>query len=1061
MMRRTGGPTAFSLLLLAALPAAVSAQAAVTVTGHVSAASMPVRGASVRIEQLDLGGTTDAEGRYAFIIPSARVQGQTVTLSVKYLRYRSQSVPITLVGGALVQDFDLSTGDEAPRTGAPAQARPTDPKGPPPSGQTSPAPSGGATGPKASTVSRMASTNALVMLPGVDSSALMDLAGPVDLPVALAGRLLGVEISSPSTLGGTSTMLVRGAHSMLGITQPLLVVNGIVMDNSNITNAIQSAGLGGFDYGSGINDLNLDDIATVDLLRGPAAAMRYGGQAANGVLLVTTKNARGLNGFDAAGNQEYSRESLYRLPNYQNLYGQGLGGKFAFFDGKGGGVNDATDQSWGPALDGSPVLQASYLAAGRADVRLWTALPNNVRDYFASGTTFITNGSLQGGNESGHFRVALGNRKTSGLTPQSSITRRSAVVTGNTQATSRLSVTGDLLVFSDRGEDRPGTGFDESNPVSGFSHMGRQVDVATLAAHTRDSQGRQLSWNYSGQNNPSFAALENTNHDDRTRYAAGASLTYALLPWLSASARAGTDHSSDTRNFSVGSGWMGGFPYYLGRGDFSTGGFQTDDISWSQTNAELLLRGAPSTTGPVAYAFTGGVALRSNELNTSVQGSDNVSNSAAIVPVTWSGSSNTKTLFGGFEAQVNDFASVNVTARSETSTLMSLASSSTLYPAVLGRVDLARVDSGGLLGGAVESFVLRAGWSRSGNDASSALAQRLGVTSITSATALGEVSAPEISSGWELGADIRMFGRRVGLGVSVYDERSENLVIPSGSEFLRTGTLSNRGVEAAITLVPLRDASDREWSISVNAAKNTNLVEALSGGTSAIPLGASFGGLTVQARTGSSLGALVGLGFLRDASGQMVLRNGHPLPDSLTGPRVLGESAPAWTAGLSSTIRFGVVELSVLFDTHQGGKVFSASNRAGAYAGVLEETSFRPDTGLLIAGVDATTGKPNAVHVSTEDYYHSLGAITERWIYDATFVKLREARLSFTLPLHFVNALSAQSIRWSLIGRNLALWSNAPNIDPETVLSSATFRGAEMGQLPTTKSIGFQLTLTP
>ena len=157
----------------------------------------------------------------------------------------------------------------------------------------------------------------------------------------------------------------------------------------------------------------------------------------------------------------------------------------------------------------------------------------------------------------------------------------------------------------------------------------------------------------------------------------------------------------------------------------------------------------------------------------------------------------------------------------------------------------------------------------------------------------------------------------------------------------------------------------------------------------------------------------------------------------------------------------GAFEASVLFDTHRGGKVFSASNRAGAYAGVLEETAFRPDSGYLIAGVDAATGKPNSTHVSAEDYYHSLGAITERWIYDASFVKLREARISASLPLSMIEALGAQSIRVSLIGRNLALWSAVPNIDPETVLSTSTFRGSEMGQLPSAKSVGFQLTLTP
>jgi hypothetical protein len=306
-----------------------------------------------------------------------------------------------------------------------------------------------------------------------------------------------------------------------------------------------------------------------------------------------------------------------------------------------------------------------------------------------------------------------------------------------------------------------------------------------------------------------------------------------------------------------------------------------------------------------------------------------------------------------------------------------------------------------------------------------------------------------------------MLQSRVGLDVTYYNERSEDLLFPSGGSFLRTGAVSNKGIEASLSLVPLRAANGVEWSIGANIGRNENVVEALSGGASSVALAPAFGGVTVEARTGSPLGALVGLGYLRDASGQLMLRNGHPLADSAAGFRVLGQSLPSWTGGLSSSFRTNGIEISVLLDTHRGGQVFSASNRAGAYSGNLAETSFRPDSGLLISGVDIATGKPNAVHVSTEDYYHALGDIAERWIYDASFVKLREVRVGYTLPLQFIPAVHAQSARVSIIARNLAMWTNSGDIDPETVLSTSTFRGAEMGQLPTAKSIGIQLSLTP
>jgi hypothetical protein len=226
-------------------------------------------------------------------------------------------------------------------------------------------------------------------------------------------------------------------------------------------------------------------------------------------------------------------------------------------------------------------------------------------------------------------------------------------------------------------------------------------------------------------------------------------------------------------------------------------------------------------------------------------------------------------------------------------------------------------------------------------------------------------------------------------------------------------------------------------------------------------LGPSLFGLTVEARTGQALPALVGVGFLRDAAtGQLLLQNGHPLPDTPDHRRVLGVAEPRWTGSVANSLRFRGVELSFLIDGHMGGSVFSASNMWGAYSGNLQETAFRPDTGLLINGVDVTTGKPNTQHVSTQDYYHSLLGIQERWVYDASFVKLREARLSFTLPLHSLGLFTAQSLRASVIGRNLYLAARAPNIDPETTLGGA-LQGAELGQLPTVRSLGVQITIVP
>lgn len=1053
-MRRVCARLRHSVVLLFAAAASAAAQGAVTVTGHVSAASMPVRGASVRIATLDLGSTTDADGRFSFIIPSLRVLGQTVALVASHPRYPSRSVSVVLVGGAIVRDFDLTpASDPATRVEPVRTAEPR------PVADVAPSSA------SANVIARSPSLRTppgFLSPPVIDSTALTDLAGPINLGTALAGRFAAVDVRASSVLGGTSSLLVRGPRTIAGLTEPLIVVNGVVFENSNITTTAQQSGLGGFDYGTTLNDLNVEDIASVQLLTGSLAAMQFGGRAANGVLVITTRSARGLHAFEVSASQSYSNASVLRLPDYQNSYGQGLGGKFAFFNGKGGGINDTTSQSWGPALDGAIVLQASLREAGRADARAFLPSSGNVASYFTGGRTLGTNVAIQRGGDRGDFRASLTNRSSNGVTPRASVTYRSALVTGSGRPTDKLLVHADLQAYSDRGQDRAGTGFDESNAVSGFAIMPRQVAVPFYRVLLRDLTGAQLSWNYSGRNNPFWASLVNDNSDSRTRYVLGGSASYLVTNTLTATVRGGSDAGSQDRRFNVAAGWMGGFPYYRGRGDFSKGGNQSEVINTSLRDVEASLRYAPLTSGAFQASYTVGAAHHGDHLETTIRATDNLADTVTIRgDVPWDASSSANVLFARVESRIADRASLAVSARSEAATLMSGATTSTVYPAVAGSLDLIRPGVGGRSGGPLDYLTAQAGFSRSGNEGTALLLQRLGVTTATSAAVTADAAAPEITTGIDGGLSTRTLGGRLGIDVSVYSDRSENLIVPSGVGFARSASVTNKGVEATATFAPLHGPAGMTLSFSGTFGKNSNMVESVAGAGTTTTLGTPFGTATIEAVEGSPLGAIVGTSFLRNSDGALILRNGLPLADTVTGRHVVGQSAPSWIGGLGTSVRVGGLELSVLVDAHHGGQVFSASNRAGAYSGTLAETAFRPDSGLLIDGVDATTGVANTVHVPTEDYYHALGPITERWVYDAGFVKLREARASFTLPLSSVNLLRVQSLRASIIGRNLALWTNAPNIDPETVLSASTFRGAEMGQLPTVKSIGFQISLTP
>ena len=1056
-------PTAWrrSLSICAVLAGSLStssaAQEAVTVSGHVSSGTMPLDGASVRIISLDVGGVTDRDGRYSFIVPSSRVRGQRVTITARHVRFTTQTAEVTLTGGSLVRDFNL------PPVGAGQQSAAA------PSQRELPA-----TAPASSARAPMvvAAERALV-----DSTAFADAAGPLDLQSALAGRIAGVVVTSAAAIGGSSPVVIRGQRSLFASSQPLYVVDGSPIDNSTITTLAQRFGYGGFDYGSAAQDLNLGDIATVQVLSGPAASMLYGGRASNGVILVTTKTGRGLNGIDVSASQQFTIESAIRLPSYQNAYGQGLRGQFAFFNGQGGGLNDGIAENWGPALQGQPIAQASLVEAKRAEVRAWTAHPDNVSGFFDSGRTLTTNAAVQGSNDRGSFHLSVNNRDFTGVTPRSSVTRRGIGLTVAVQPTSAFSANGNIQYSSDNGEHRPGSGFDQSNTVSTFTQLGRQVDVAELKNHLVDAKGNPISWNYNGQNNPYFDSELNLNSDDLSRVFGGLGASYAFSPSFSVVARVGADSYDATRGFSVARLWMGGYPYFTGRGNFPEGGVDNERISVGEQNAEAALHFSPG--GPASrFALSVGASWRGTSLTTvdtvvadtatGVAGAPRV-----ITPNRFASDDNMHAIFGSAQLRFEDYGSVTAGLRNEWSSVYAPGHDSQLYPSIVGVLDLKRAMSSLRDDGSINGAHLRAGISRSGNDLSAYTLQGLYTgtqapdnTTLGTPIKLGASSTleAETTTSFEVGGNVQLASNRVSVDLAFYNDNTSNLILPVLSQGTaapaNAGSISNKGIEATVAATLLSSPGLR-WDVGATFAHNSSSVGSLNGGTQSIALTPSRWGASLQARSGEAFAAIVGNRYLRNQSGQLLLNKGLPLPDTVGGAKVLGTTAPSWTGGLSNTVHVGWFDVSALLSARMGGKVFSATNLWGLTSGSFEETADRPAAGILIEGVDAATGTANATRVSTEDYYHALRAIPERWVYDASALKLQEARISATFPLRSVPGFRAQSIRTSVVARNLFMWSKAPNIDPETAVSTWGTQGFELGQLPTTRSLGVQVTITP
>jgi outer membrane receptor protein involved in Fe transport len=660
--------------------------------------------------------------------------------------------------------------------------------------------------------------------------------------------------------------------------------------------------------------------------------------------------------------------------------------------------------------------------------------------------------------------------------------------------------------------------------MMGFVWFGRQVDIATMKSHYIDPNGGQISWNYSYHNNPWWNHFMNHNRDQRDRVMGVASATYKFADWLKLAGRTGTDFYRDFSNYEFAAGWIGGG---FDGGSYKKGGFQEATRFSQETNSDLLLTANRNLLSNVGVTVNLGGNRRVNHYRANGFGTDqlvipgvyNIGNSAKqVFPTEAVSEKRINSLYGQAEFAYNDYAFVNVTGRNDWSSTLPKNANSYFYPSVSGSFVFTQALPNLNFGGTLNYGKLRGGWSRVGNDADpyqlavtfGALPQFGDISQFTTPNALlNPTLKPENTDAWEVGTEMEWFDSRLGFDFTYYTKKTSNQILSAdvskasgfNSALVNAGVISNRGVEAQLTVSPLRAATPKNlgWDVTVNYGRNRSKVDELYGDLQTVALGPTHWYLSVEARKGYPYGAMFGVGYLRcghydpnsttsavekarlaalaaatvacptdgSANGKLLLSAaGLPLPEPSSAKRVLGVYTPNWTGGIDNTFHYRGVDFGFLVDGRYGGNIYSTGNMWGSYSGVLANTASRPDSGLLITGINrgsnaAGAGTANTVHVRTEDYYHSLYPIQEPWIYDATFVKLREARVAFNIPPRLLRNTKLSNARLSLVGRNLALWSRVPNIDPETAFSSTNLQGIEMGQMPTARSYGFQLSVTP
>jgi len=923
----------------------------------------------------------------------------------------------------------------------------------------------------------------------------LDKARETNIVNSLQGKVAGVQVNNSSNLGGSSRILLRGANSILGENQPLFVVDGIPLDNGNYSTADQRRAAGGYDYGNMAQDINPDDIETISVLKGANAAALYGARAANGVILITTKKGKRQKNqpIGISVNSGFSVQEVFLLPDYQNEYGGGAGPTFGTND-NGELIPDyGYDGSWGPKLDGQLVRHwdsyDEWDTENFGQTRPWVANPDNIKDFFETGRTWNNNVALTGGNEFAGFRLSYTNVDIKGTQPNSSLQRNVISFNGNAKLGERLSTHINANYVRNDAQGRPITGYGESVMSQFNQWFQRQVDMERLKNY-KNPDGSQRTWNRNSAtdptphywDNPYWERYENVQNDNRDRIFGDIGLAYKLTDFMSLSGRAMTDYYTDRRIERIAVGGVREPKY-------------SEDLrTLQENNYELMLNfnnlklgqdisfNALAGANKRVYGLDENLATTQGGLNT--PGFYSLANSVSEVSIT----DNTyekvvNSLFASASFGFKNFLYLDVTARNDWSSTLPEENNSYFYPSV----STSFVFSELMPANNVLSFgKLRASWAQVGNDTDP---YRLAntYTALSNFTGSGAATLPnsqnnpnllpEQTTSFEVGTQLNFLRNRITLDVTYYNSVTEDLIFnvsqsgASGftSSIRNAGKVRNNGIELMLNLTPVQTASGFTWDIGFNFAQNNNEVVELADGVDNIRLASLFG-VSVEARPGERYGTLMGFDYQRDENGnRLVGADGAYLTTNTVVP--LGSVLPDFTGGVFTTLAYKGFEFSGLIDFQKGGVLHSFSNQWGKYSGMLEETVANNirESGIVVDGVYAPgtiidgvdeSGNENRTNISAQDHFYLNGGyvLHAADVYDASFVKLRELKITYNIPTRIVANTPFAGAAISLVGRNLAiLSSNVPHVDPQAAVSSGNVQGFEGGQLPSERSIGVNL----
>jgi len=920
---------------------------------------------------------------------------------------------------------------------------------------------------------------------------------------SLAGKVAGVQVtgSSGASLGGTQKIKLRSVNSITGGGQPLMVIDGTPISNANFGGSEN-----GVDYGNVAQDINPEDIDNVSVLKGPAASALYGLRGQYGVIMITTKKgSKGAKKVNISVNSAFSIEKVGNFLELQNVYGVGNNQTFQTLTGGQKYVN-GNDESWGPAMDGTPVRQ--FYSFYPQDPRFgqltpFVPHPNNVKDFYETGHNINNGISISGGSENMDYRISYNNAYINGVIPNTWLKRNNLSLSSSLKVTDKLTVGANVNYANNNGQ-RPTQGY-QGSFTGATQWFQRNIDIDELRNY-RYADGTVLNWNVnpntstgivtnnkpSDWNNPFFDAYEVLNNDSRDRLFGDVNASYQVLPELKLSGFVRSDMYTQNITHKEPLGGRLVDSYQVGKyqneeNNYEFLGQYTKTFNDISVNFNL---GANLFTSKYTQQYQATVGGLSSPGWYTAAASIDRPTSTSFLSI-----KKTKSIYAMGSFGYKDTYFIDASIRNDISSTLPINNSSYWYPSVSGSFVFSE-----LLKWKPLSFgKLRASYASAGADfvpyrisyvyaaGANYPATTGAINTLTIPDRLNNPNVrPSFANSFEVGLDLKFFKSRLSTELTYYNQVNKdqiiNLSVSGASGFDQTvinaGSIRNKGIEIALTGRPIQSKLFT-WDMSINFAHNKNKIEELYPGITVLQNDLNtYSSQTVYLNStqGQSFGNLMGPGYKIDpGTGKVLLGTDNmPLFDTL---KDFGTVLPDFTGGLSNTFKVWKFDLAAMIDFQKGGQFMSWSKMLAAKSGQAAETAAINDKGfnvrdaisagggVKVNGISQATGQEVTAYVDARTYYRTnLGTrIYDEWIYSASYIKLREVSLGYNFEPKLLAKTPFKSAKLAIIARNpVMIWQKAPKgVDPSELSSgSSSISWIEKGELQTVRSYGVNLNLT-